>query len=118
MIITSGPGTGKTTTINTIIQIMESEGFDILLAAPTGRAAKRMSETSGMEAQTIHRMLEIDGGSLDDDKSGMHFQRNETKPLGSRCNNSRRVFHGGHLYVICTLKSYCTGYETLLWLVM
>jgi len=81
MIITGGPGTGKTTTINTIIQIMESEGFDILLAAPTGRAAKRMSETSGMEAQTIHRMLEIDGGSLDDDKSGMHFQRNETKPL-------------------------------------
>ena len=81
MIITGGPGTGKTTTINTIIQNMESEGFDILLAAPTGRAAKRMSETSGMEAQTIHRMLEIDGGSLDDDKSGMHFQRNETKPL-------------------------------------
>lgn len=81
MIITGGPGTGKTTTINTIIQIMESEGFDILLAAPTGRAAKRMSETSGMEAQTIHRMLEIDGGSLDEDKGGMHFQRNETKPL-------------------------------------
>ena len=81
MIITGGPGTGKTTTINTIIQIMESEGFDILLAAPTGRAAKRMSETSGMEAQTIHRMLEIDGGSLDDDRCGMHFERNETKPL-------------------------------------
>lgn len=81
MIITGGPGTGKTTTINTIIQIMESEGFDILLSAPTGRAAKRMSETSGMEAQTIHRMLEIDGGSLDEDKGGMHFQRNETKPL-------------------------------------
>ena len=81
MIITGGPGTGKTTTINTIIQIMESEGFDILLAAPTGRAAKRMSETSGMEAQTIHRMLEIDGGSLDDDRGGMHFERNETKPL-------------------------------------
>ena len=81
MIITGGPGTGKTTTINTVIRIMEDEGLDILLAAPTGRAAKRMSETSGREAQTIHRLLEINGGTESDDHSGMHFERNEFQPL-------------------------------------
>ncbi len=80
-IITGGPGTGKTTTINTILQIFEEEGLDILLAAPTGRAAKRMSETTGWEAQTIHRLLEINGGVDDEDKTGMHFERNETQPL-------------------------------------
>lgn len=82
-IITGGPGTGKTTTINTILQVLEQEGLDILLAAPTGRAAKRMSETSGWEAQTIHRLLELNGGmNLEDgDKSGMHFERNEQQPL-------------------------------------
>lgn len=82
-IITGGPGTGKTTTINTILQVLDLEGLDILLAAPTGRAAKRMSETSGWEAQTIHRLLELNGGvSLDgDDKSAMHFERNEKQPL-------------------------------------
>lgn len=80
VIITGGPGTGKTTTINTILNLLESEGLDILLAAPTGRAAKRMSETSGREAQTIHRLLEVNGGT-DSDKSGMHFERNELKPL-------------------------------------
>lgn len=83
MIITGGPGTGKTTTINTVIRIMEDEGLDILLAAPTGRAAKRMSETSGREAQTIHRLLEINGGTESDDHSGMHFERNEFQPLES-----------------------------------
>lgn len=81
MIITGGPGTGKTTTINTILNLLEEEGLEILLAAPTGRAAKRMSETSGREAQTIHRLLEINGGVDDDDKSGMHFERNEMQPL-------------------------------------
>lgn len=59
MVIMGGPGTGKTTTINTIVRIFEEEGMDILLAAPTGRAAKRMSETTGYEAQTIHRLLEL-----------------------------------------------------------
>lgn len=59
LIITGGPGTGKTTTINTIIRYFEMEGMDIFLAAPTGRAAKRMSETTGFEARTIHRMLEL-----------------------------------------------------------
>ena len=62
LIITGGPGTGKTTTINTIIRYFEMEGMDIFLAAPTGRAAKRMSETTGFEARTIHRMLELNGG--------------------------------------------------------
>lgn len=77
MIITGGPGTGKTTTINTIIKYFEMEGLDIRLAAPTGRAAKRMTETSGYEAQTIHRLLEICGGPSE----GMHFDRNEENPL-------------------------------------
>ena len=81
MIITGGPGTGKTTTINTILGLMEDEGLDILLAAPTGRAAKRMSETSGREAQTIHRLLEINGGVSSEDNAGMHFERNEFQPL-------------------------------------
>lgn len=80
LIITGGPGTGKTTTINTIITILEEEGLEVLLAAPTGRAAKRMSETSGREAQTIHRLLEINGG-MDGDKSSLHFERNELQPL-------------------------------------
>ncbi len=77
LVITGGPGTGKTTTINTIIRYFESEGMDICLAAPTGRAAKRMSETTGYEAKTIHRMLEISGGR--EDVSG--FERNEQNPL-------------------------------------
>ena len=85
MVITGGPGTGKTTTINTIIKYFELEGYEIRLAAPTGRAAKRMTETSGYEAQTIHRMLEISGGISDDNSDrasqGMHFERDESNPL-------------------------------------
>lgn len=77
LVITGGPGTGKTTTINTIIRYFESEGMDICLAAPTGRAAKRMSEATGFEARTIHRMLEISGGV--EGKAG--FERNEQNPL-------------------------------------
>lgn len=80
-IITGGPGTGKTTTINTILQVLEEDGMDVLLAAPTGRAAKRMSETTGWEAQTIHRLLEVNGGVDTEDKGGMHFERNELQPL-------------------------------------
>ncbi len=79
MILSGGPGTGKTTTINTIIRYFESEGLDILLAAPTGRAAKRMTETTGFEARTIHRLLEING-SVEDGRSAM-FERNEENPL-------------------------------------
>ncbi len=77
LVITGGPGTGKTTTINTIIRYFESEGMDICLAAPTGRAAKRMSEATGFEAKTIHRMLEVSGGA--EERTG--FDRNEQNPL-------------------------------------
>ncbi len=79
-ILTGGPGTGKTTTINTMIRFFESEGMEVLLAAPTGRAAKRMSETTGMEARTIHRMLEL---TKDPEKKsgGLDFARNEGNPL-------------------------------------
>ncbi|MGN0351991.1 MAG: ATP-dependent RecD-like DNA helicase [Roseburia sp.] len=77
LVITGGPGTGKTTTINTIIRYFELEGLDIFLAAPTGRAAKRMSETTGFEARTIHRMLELNGGM----EGTAGFERNETNPL-------------------------------------
>ncbi len=87
VIITGGPGTGKTTTINTIIKYFELEGLEIRLAAPTGRAAKRMTEACGYEAQTIHRMLEISGGVSDGDRKSaaaglsMFFERNEDNPL-------------------------------------
>ena len=77
LIITGGPGTGKTTTINSIIRLFEMEGVDFMLAAPTGRAAKRMSETTGYEARTIHRMLELNGGIEGD----AGFDRNESNPL-------------------------------------
>lgn len=79
MILSGGPGTGKTTTINTIIQFFETEGMDILLAAPTGRAAKRMTEATGYEARTIHRLLEING-ALEEGRSAQ-FERNEENPL-------------------------------------
>ena len=82
-VITGGPGTGKTTTINTLMRVMMNDGCHILLAAPTGRAAKRMSEATGYPAQTIHRLLEYSGGPGDDEsfdrESG--FQRNRDNPL-------------------------------------
>ncbi len=83
-ILTGGPGTGKTTTINAIIRFFEREGMDVLLAAPTGRAAKRMSETTGKEAKTIHRLLELQKKPDDDvipGRGGMEFSRNESNPL-------------------------------------
>lgn len=80
LVITGGPGTGKTTTINTLIHFFEEEGLQILLAAPTGRAAKRMTETTGWEAQTVHRMLEI-SGVPEESVSGSHFERNMENPL-------------------------------------
>ncbi len=83
-VITGGPGTGKTTTINTIIKLFERQGLNIVLAAPTGRAAKRMSEATGGDAQTIHRLLEISGGISDDENDGRGtytFERNEENPL-------------------------------------
>ncbi len=83
LIITGGPGTGKTTTINTIIRYFEAEGMEILLAAPTGRAAKRMTEATGYEARTIHRMLELSGGPEEGGGLSGRFQRNEENPLDS-----------------------------------
>lgn len=80
MVLTGGPGTGKTTTINTMIRFFESEGMDILLAAPTGRAAKRMTEATGYEAQTIHRLLEV-SGNPEDENSRNGFARNQENPL-------------------------------------
>lgn len=84
LILTGGPGTGKTTTINMIISCLQEEGLSILLAAPTGRAAKRMSEATGYEAQTIHRLLEYNGAMLETeepDDRGELFGRNEWNPL-------------------------------------
>ena len=86
VILTGGPGTGKTTTINGMIQYFENEGLDIRLAAPTGRAAKRMTEATGYEAMTIHRLLEINGeagrdNDKDPAKSSMMFERNSENPL-------------------------------------
>lgn len=92
LIITGGPGTGKTTTINTIIHYFEQEEMEILLAAPTGRAAKRMTEATGYGAKTIHRLLELTGIPLSENQNGgngggesrlegMHFERNEENPL-------------------------------------
>lgn len=78
LVLTGGPGTGKTTTINAMIHFFRREGLDICLAAPTGRAAKRMTEATGYEAQTIHRLLEING---DPEKGVRGFQRNEEQPL-------------------------------------
>lgn len=80
-ILSGGPGTGKTTTINTIIRYFEREGYDIYLAAPTGRAAKRMTEATGFEARTIHRMLELNGALAEDNKRGARFERNAENPL-------------------------------------
>ena len=80
-LLSGGPGTGKTTTINMMIRYFESRGLDIFLAAPTGRAAKRMTEATGYEARTIHRMLELNSALSDDDTGKIRFERNETNPL-------------------------------------
>ncbi len=79
LVITGGPGTGKTTIIHTIIQIFKSSGMEVVLAAPTGRAAKRMTETTGIEAKTIHRMLGV--AYADDENGRQKFDKNETEPI-------------------------------------
>lgn len=82
LILSGGPGTGKTTTINTMIRYFEQEGMDILLAAPTGRAAKRMTEATGYEAKTIHRLLELNGGISEDGiERSARFEKNADNPL-------------------------------------
>lgn len=77
LILTGGPGTGKTTTLNGIIRILKEKGETVLLAAPTGRAAKRMSELTGEEAKTVHRMLQVEW----DESDNPIFSRNERNPL-------------------------------------
>ena len=77
LILTGGPGTGKTTTLNAIIDLLEQEGLTIAIAAPTGRAAKRVSEVTGRDAKTIHRLLEVDFGSQEQ----LRFIHNEQNPL-------------------------------------
>nr|WP_317347761.1 ATP-dependent RecD-like DNA helicase [uncultured Blautia sp.] len=81
-VLTGGPGTGKTTTINAIIRFFAGEGVELRLAAPTGRAAKRMTEATGYEAQTIHRLLELNG-MPEEEREGqaIHFERNAENPL-------------------------------------
>lgn len=79
-VLTGGPGTGKTTTINAMIRYFEGEELSIQLAAPTGRAANRMTEATGWEAQTIHRLLEL-SGALEESTAGAHFERNAQNPL-------------------------------------
>ena len=79
-VLSGGPGTGKTTTINVIIRYFLSEGMDIYLAAPTGRAAKRMTEATGYESRTVHRLLELSGASAEETKAA-RFERNEENPL-------------------------------------
>ena len=80
LVLTGGPGTGKTTTINTMIRFFDNEGMSILLAAPTGRAAKRMTEATGYEAQTIHRLLEVNGNP-EEEGNVSGFLRNRENPL-------------------------------------
>jgi exodeoxyribonuclease V alpha subunit len=80
-ILSGGPGTGKTTTINMIIRYFESEGMDIFLAAPTGRAAKRMTEATGFEAKTIHRLLELNSALSDESEKKINFEKNADNPL-------------------------------------
>ncbi len=79
-ILSGGPGTGKTTTINMILKYFEKQGLQILLAAPTGRAAKRMTEATGYEARTIHRLLEVNGAPTEDERT-VRFERNRDNPL-------------------------------------
>ena len=82
-VITGGPGTGKTTTINAMIKMFEKLNLELLLAAPTGRAAKRITEATGYKPQTIHRLLELSGGGIDEEgnRSAYTFVRNSNNPL-------------------------------------
>lgn len=113
LIITGGPGTGKTTTINTIIKYFEKEGMDIFLAAPTGRAAKRMTEATGYESQTIHRILEL-SGELGDTSSGAKFERNEENPLEADVIIIDETSMVDMFLMSSLLKAVCVGTRLIL----
>ncbi len=80
-VITGGPGTGKTTIINALIRYFENRGMEVELAAPTGRAAKRITESTGVKARTIHRLLEFSGEPGRENNQRLYFARNREKPL-------------------------------------
>lgn len=113
MIITGGPGTGKTTTINTIIRMFEAEGMEIMLAAPTGRAAKRMTEATGTAAQTIHRMLELNGVP-DENSTAMRFERNEQNPLEADVVIIDEMSMVDMFLMHALLKAVCVGTRLIL----
>lgn len=81
VIITGGPGTGKTTAINCILRLFFERGMEVALAAPTGRAAKRMKEATGHEASTLHRLLEVEAIDTGDGELRARFTKNENNPL-------------------------------------
>lgn len=113
MIITGGPGTGKTTTINTIIKMYEAEGMEIMLGAPTGRAAKRMTEATGTPAQTIHRMLELNGVP-DENTTIMRFERNEQNPLEADVIIIDEMSMVDMFLMHALLKAVCVGTRLVL----
>lgn len=113
LVITGGPGTGKTTTINTIIHYFSAQGLTVFLAAPTGRAAKRMTEATGYEAQTIHRMLEI-SGSLEDSAFGPRFEKNEENPLEADVIIVDEVSMVDMFLMHSLLKAVCVGTRLIL----
>ena len=78
MILTGGPGTGKTTVVKGLLHIFEAMGYDVALSAPTGRAAKRLSESTGREAKTVHRLLEMTFSGDDGAARHSEFARNES----------------------------------------
>lgn len=84
-VVTGGPGTGKTTITDAIIKYFSNQGYDVMLCAPTGRAAKRMTEQTGWPSQTIHRLLEFNGDPGDDNPGKVRFMRNEANPLETDC---------------------------------
>ncbi len=111
LVITGGPGTGKTTTIKTIIRLFERMGLDVLLCAPTGRAAKRMQEAAGRDSRTIHRLLEYGFGDKDED---MIFQKNEDSPLEADAIIVDEVSMVDILLMNSLLKAICEGTRLIL----
>lgn len=117
VIITGGPGTGKTTTINTIIQYFSEKHMEILLAAPTGRAAKRMTEATGMEAKTIHRLLEVNGMPTEErtgELTGLQFGRDEENPLTADVIIIDEMSMVDMYLIYCLLKAVVQGTRLVL----